>query len=157
LHDYIVIGSGSAGAIVAARLTEDPGTTVLLLEAGPEDESLWSRIPLGFAKILFDSKYMWTNHETDPEPSLNGKQYALPHGKLIGGSSSINGLVHVRGAPFDYDTWAGMGAEGWGYRDVLPYFKTSERDHRSESEYHGGHGPIGVELARWRTPIADAF
>lgn len=156
-YDYIVVGSGSAGAIVAARLTEDPSVRVLLLEAGPEDRSYWSRIPLGFGKIIFDKRYMWWNHMTDPEPHLNGKQYPLPHGKVVGGSSSINGLVHVRGARLDYDTWRDRGADGWGYEDVLPYFKKYEWDSRGENEYHGGSGPIGVELARWKNPLADAF
>ncbi len=156
-YDYIIVGAGSAGAIVAARLSEDPDTEVLLLEAGPEDNSHWSKIPLGFAKILFNEKYMWLNHETEPEPGLKNKQYPLPHGKLIGGSSAINGLVHVRGTPLDYNTWEEMGAEGWSYKDVLPYFKKYERDHRGADEYHGGDGPFGVELARWKNPLADAF
>lgn len=156
-YDYIVVGAGSAGAIVAARLTEDPNTTVLLLEAGPEDTSYWSRIPLGFAKILFMEKFMWRNHVTEPEPELGNRSFPLPHGKLVGGSSAINGLVHVRGAPLDYDTWEKQGADGWGYRDVLPYFKKFERDHRGEGPWHGGSGPIGIELARWKNPLADAF
>ncbi|MFH5824549.1 GMC family oxidoreductase [Georgenia sp. AZ-5] len=156
-YDYIVVGAGSAGAIVATRLSEDPNTNVLLLEAGPKDTSLWSRIPLGFAKILFNAKYMWYDHETQPEPHLNNKKYALPHGKLVGGSSAINGLVHVRGTPLDYDTWEAQGAEGWGYKDVLPYFKRSERDHRGAGEYHGGDGPLGIELARWQNPLAESF
>ena len=156
-YDYIVVGAGSAGAIVAARLSEDPRIQVLLLEAGPPDLNFWSRIPLGFAKILFNPRYMWLNHATDPEPHLEGRSFALPHGKLVGGSSAINGVVHVRGAPFDYDSWREMGAEGWGYDDVLPYLKKYERDHRGAGPYHGGDGPLGIELARWRNPLADAF
>jgi choline dehydrogenase len=156
-YDYIVVGAGSAGAIVATRLTEEPNTRVLLLEAGPEDRSYWSRIPLGFAKILFNEKYMWRDHVTEPEPELNGRSFPLPHGKLVGGSSAINGVVHVRGAPFDYDTWEKQGATGWGYRDVLPYFKKYERDSRGEGPWHGGSGPLGIELARWKNPLADAF
>lgn len=156
-YDYIVVGAGSAGAIVATRLSEDPGVNVLLLEAGPRDTSFWSRIPLGFAKILFDERYMWWNHVTDPEPGLSDKRIPLPHGKLVGGSSAINGLVHVRGAPLDYNSWRDMGAEGWGYEDVLPYFIKYERDHRGPGPYHGGEGPLGIELAGWKNPLADAF
>ncbi|MDR8390034.1 GMC family oxidoreductase N-terminal domain-containing protein [Aliifodinibius sp. S!AR15-10] len=156
-YDYVVVGAGSAGAIVAARLSEDPDTEVLLLEAGPEDDSFWSKIPLGFAKILFDENYMWLDQETEPEPGLNDKQYPLPHGKLLGGSSAINGLVLVRGAPHDYNSWAENGAEGWSYEEVLPYFKKYESHEGGADEYHGGDGPIGVEQARWKNPLADDF
>lgn len=110
-YDYIVVGAGSAGAIVAARLTENPAVNVLLLEAGPEDKSLWSKIPLGFAKILFDPRYMW-NQQGEPEPELKGRRIGLPHGRLIGGSSAVNGLIYVRGDAFDYDTWEARGGEG---------------------------------------------
>jgi choline dehydrogenase len=156
-YDYIVVGAGSAGAIVAARLSEDPGARVLLIEAGPEDRNLWSRVPLGFGKIIFDQDFMWWNHTTDPEPGLNDKQYPLPHGKVVGGSSAINGLVHVRGTRLEYDTWKERGAEGWGYDDVLPYFKKHERHHRGATEYHGADGPLGIEPARWKNPLADTF
>lgn len=156
-YDYVVVGARSAGAIVATRLTEDPGTRVLLLEAGPEDKSYWSRIPLGFAKILFMEKYMWRNHMTEPEPHLDGRSFPLPHGKLVGGSSAINGLVHARGTHLDYDLWAKAGATGWGFQDVLPYFKKYEHDHRGAGPWHGDSGPLGIERARWKNPLADAF
>ena len=109
-HDYVIVGGGSAGAIVAARLAEDPDSTVCVLEAGPENTSYWSRVPLGFAKILFNPKFMWLDWKTQPDKSLGGTVYALPHGKVLGGSSAINGLVHVRGNPGDYDDWEKAGA-----------------------------------------------
>lgn len=155
-YDYIVVGAGSAGAIVATRLTEDPATKVLLIEAGPEDASYWSKVPIGFAKILIDDRYMW-NYETLAEPGLNGRSFPLPHGKVIGGSSAVNGMVFTRGLPFDYDNWAHMGARGWSADDVLPYFKKLESWAGGADAYHGGDGPIGVENARWKTPLADAF
>lgn len=155
--DYIVVGAGSAGAIVASRLTENPAVHVLLLEAGREDRNIWSKIPLGFAKIIFNKKYMWWDQETQPEPELNDRRYALPAGKLLGGSSAINGLVHVRGNPGDYDGWEAQGATGWGYDDVLPYFKRYENRPNGDSDVRGTDGPIGIEPARWQNPLADAF
>ncbi len=153
----MIVGGGSAGAILAARLAEDPDSRVAVLEAGPENTSYWSRVPLGFAKILFNPKYMWLDWKTQPDASLGGKVYGLPHGKVLGGSSAINGLVHVRGNPGDYDEWERAGATGWNYASLLPYFKKSERDHRGETPFHGGSGPFKVERARWQNPLADAF
>jgi len=155
--DYIVIGAGSAGSIVASRLSENPRNQVLLVEAGPEDRSLWSRIPLGFAKIIFNHKYTSWDCQTEPEQQLKGRRYALPYGRLVGGSSAINGLVHVRGTKSDYQAWADAGAEGWGWDEVLPFHKRYEADHRGDSPVHNGRGPIGIERARWRNPLADAY
>ncbi|AGN17747.1 choline dehydrogenase, a flavoprotein [Corynebacterium glutamicum MT] len=155
--DYIVVGAGSAGAIVAARLSEDSRNQVLLIEAGPEDKSLWSRIPLGFGKIIFNKKYTSWDHQTEPEDAINGRQYALPYGRLVGGSSAINGLVHVRGIKRDYQEWVDAGAEGWSWEDNLPFHRKYESDHRGETPLHGAHGPIGIERARWQNPLAEAF
>lgn len=154
--DYIVVGAGSAGAVVASALSADPGVSVLLLEAGPEDSSHWTKVPLGFGKVLFDPKYMWF-HETQPEPGLGARRVSLPHGKVLGGSSAINGLQYARGVPFDYDNWERLGATNWSYKDVLPYFKRMERYHLGADEFHGEDGPIGVETVRWKTPLGDAF
>lgn len=156
-YDFVIVGGGSAGAIIATRLAEDPDNRVLVLEAGPENTSYWSRVPLGFAKILFNRKFMWLDWKTQPDESLGGTVYGLPHGKLLGGSSAINGLVHVRGNPGDYDAWEKAGATGWNYASLLPYFKKSEQDSRGETEFHGGSGPFKVEPARWKNPLADAF
>lgn len=154
--DYIVVGAGSAGAVVASTLSAEPNTTVLLIEAGPDDSSHWTKVPLGFGKVLFDPKYMWF-HETQPEPGLGGRRLGLPHGKVLGGSSAINGMQYARGVPFDYDNWERLGATNWSYKDVLPYFKRMERYHRGADAFHGGDGPIGVETVRWKTPLGDAF
>ena len=154
--DYIVVGAGAAGAIVATRLTEDPQVTVLLLEAGGEDETIWTKIPLGFAKTITDERYVW-NFETDPEPELHHRRYALTCGKVIGGSTAINGMIYIRGLRLDYDGWADAGAPGWSYEDVLPYFRKLESWVGGADSYHGDTGPIGVENARWKNPLADAF
>ncbi|QCU79598.1 choline dehydrogenase (plasmid) [Citricoccus sp. SGAir0253] len=155
--DFIVVGAGSAGSVVASRLSEDPRNQVLLLEAGPEDKSLWSRIPLGFAKIIFNHRYTSWDYQTEPEKHLKGRRYALPYGRMVGGSSAINGLVHVRGTKSDYRAWVDAGADGWAWEDVLPFHRRYEADHRGESAVHGGNGPIGIERARWKNPLADAY
>jgi len=154
--DYVVVGGGSAGAVVASRLSENPAIKVVLLEAGPGSTSYWGSIPVGFGKIISDDRYTW-NHVTEPEPYLDDRQVPLLSGKVLGGSSSINGLVYVRGFPYDYSLWRQMGAEGWGYEGVLPYFKKAERQSRGANDYHGDSGPLGVEDPRWRTPLSEAF
>ncbi len=155
-YDYVVVGSGSAGAVVAARLTEDPAAKVLLLEAGSENRSRWSSVPLGFGKILSQPGNLWAG-ATEPEAALNERRVALITGRIIGGSSSVNGMVYVRGFPRDYERWRELGAEGWSYDEVLPYFRKAERFERGADDFHGVRGPLGVEGSGWRNPLADAF
>lgn len=143
IFDYIVVGAGSSGCVVAARLSEDPATNVLLVEAGGQDNHLYLRMPLAFLKAMPDPRFNWS-YWTDPEPHLDGRRMPLPRGKVIGGSGSINGMFAMRGHPKDYDQWAQMGASGWSYADVLPYFRKSEDSWRGESAYHGAGGPVHV-------------
>ncbi|MEP6869599.1 MAG: GMC family oxidoreductase N-terminal domain-containing protein, partial [Novosphingobium sp.] len=120
-YDYIVVGGGSAGCVIAARLSEDPAVRVLLLEAGPRDTNPWIHIPLGYGKLFKHKRLNWL-YETMPEPNLAGRRIGQPRGKVLGGSSSINGLIYVRGQREDFDSWARLGNQGWGYDDLLPYF-----------------------------------
>ncbi len=145
--DFIVVGSGSAGGIVAARLAEDPSRRVLVLEAGPRDNSLLFHIPAAMRHAYNAPKYNW-NFETEPEPYLNNRRLVQPRGRVLGGSSSINGQLYLRGHPLDYEGWARAGARGWSYADVLPYFKRLETRVDGQSEYRGARGPIGVATTR---------
>lgn len=140
--DYIVIGAGSAGSIVAARLSEDPQVSVLLLEAGRRDNHPFMAMPLAFPKVAASRSFIWP-FQTEPEPGLNHRQLPIWRGKTLGGCSSINALINVRGSRFDYDRWRGQGLEGWGYREVLPYFKKLEASWRGPGLYHGSDGPVG--------------
>jgi choline dehydrogenase len=154
--DYIVVGAGSAGCVLAARLSEDPATRVLLLEAGPRDRSPWIHLPIGYGKTMWSPKYNWCFH-TDPDPGMNGRRIYWPRGKTLGGSSSINGLIYIRGQREDYDHWAALGNTGWGYDDVLPYFIKSERNQRGAVADHGGDGPLCVSDIGAKHELIEAF
>ena len=154
--DYIVVGAGSAGCVLAARLSEDPSVRVLLLEAGPRDTSVWIHLPIGYGKTMWSDRVNW-RFQTDPEPNMNGRRLYWPRGKTLGGSSSINGLIYIRGQREDYDHWAALGNKGWGFDDVLPYFIKSEGNQRGASRYHGGDGPLKVSDIGARNPLIDAF
>ena len=155
-YDYIVIGAGSAGAVLAGRLSEAPATRVLLLEAGPPDDSFWIHLPIGYGKTMWSKKYNWCFY-TDPDPNMNGRRIYWPRGKTLGGSSSINGLIYIRGQREDYDHWASLGNKGWSFDDCLPYFIKSERNQRGASEYHGGDGPLAVSDIGARNDLIEAF
>jgi choline dehydrogenase len=155
MYDYIIIGAGSAGCVLANRLSEDPAVKVLLLEAGCRDKRKEIHIPLAFSK-LFKGPCDWT-YFTEPEPLLGNRSLYWPRGKVLGGSSSINAMIYVRGHRSDYDQWRDLGSPGWGYTDVLPYFKKSEKQERGESEYHGASGPLCVSDLRTVNPLSEAF
>lgn len=155
-YDYIVIGAGSAGCVLAARLSEDPGTRVLLLEAGGRDSSFWIHIPIGYGKTITDARVNW-KFETEPNPALEGRRIYWPRGKVLGGSSSINGLIYIRGQAEDYDHWRQLGNTGWSYADVLPFFRKAEDQENGEDEFHGTGGPLAVTNLRERNPLCDAF
>jgi choline dehydrogenase-like flavoprotein len=153
--DFIVVGAGSAGCAVAARLSEDPATRVLLLEAGGEDRNRWIHIPLGFGKTFADPSVNWC-YETEPDPGAADRRVFWPRGKVLGGSSSINGMVYIRGQAEDFDHWRQLGNTGWSFEDVLPYFKRSEHQTRGGDAYHGTDGPLCVSDVA-QHPICEAF
>jgi len=144
--DYVIVGAGSAGCVLANRLSANGRHSVLLLEAGPRDTYPWIHIPIGYAKTMFNPRVNWCFH-TEPEPGMNGRKIYWPRGKTLGGSSSINGLISVRGQHEDYDRWAALGNDGWSYADVLPYFKRLEHAAGGDPAFHGFGGPL------WRSPI----
>jgi len=152
MYDYIIVGAGSAGCVLANRLSEDPSVRVLLLEAGGKDRSLKIKIPAAFPE-QFHTKLDW-DFATEPEPHVDGRSLYIPRGKALGGSSSMNAMLYVRGRPLDYDGWEAQGAPGWGYADVLPYFIKAEDNVRGPSEYHGVGGPLHVSEQRSPRPIS---
>ncbi|QDZ12888.1 GMC family oxidoreductase [Devosia ginsengisoli] len=147
--DYVIVGAGSAGCVLAARLTEKPGVTVALVEAGGADSNPWIRVPLGFGKLVRNPSVLW-DYRTEPEPALGGRQLSFPRGRVLGGSSSVNGLVWLRGARQDFDGWAKSGASGWSFDEVLPYFRRSERmlAPSDDTALHGYEGPVPVSNGR---------
>ena len=153
--DYIIVGAGSAGCVLANRLTEDGETTVLLLEAGGKDTSMMIHIPVGYAQTLKDPKVNWL-YETEPDPGTNERVHTWPRGKVLGGSSSINGLLYVRGQRQDYDGWAQMGLRGWSYDDIHPYFIRSQNQERDGVDGHGKGGPLNVSDVTETHPVSDA-
>ncbi|WP_354698978.1 putative GMC-type oxidoreductase [Paraconexibacter sp. AEG42_29] len=155
MYDYVIVGAGSAGCVLAARLSEDPSVKVALLEAGGPDTDDEIHIPAAFG-ALFKGRRDW-DMSTEPEPALNGRRSYLPRAKMLGGCSSMNAMVYIRGNRVDYDDWAAGGAEGWGYDDVLPYFKKSEGNERGEDSFHGTGGPLPVKESRSMNPVVDAF
>ncbi len=153
--DYIVVGAGSAGCPVANRLSENPKHRVLLLEAGPKDRNIWIHIPIGYYRTMI-SPLSW-GYETEPDDGIAGRSLIWPRGKVLGGSSAINGLVYIRGQKQDYDHWRQLGNEGWGYDEVLPFFRMSEDQERGGDDYHGSGGPLKVSDIRDKREICDAF
>ena len=154
--DYVVVGAGSAGCVLANRLSADGRHSVLLLEAGPKDNNLWIHVPLGYGKLFKEKTVNWM-YQTEPEPGLDGRTIFQPRGKVLGGSSSINGLLYVRGQHEDYDRWRQHGNSGWGFDDVLPYFKKAENQERGADDFHGAGGPLPVSDLVHADPLSAAF
>jgi choline dehydrogenase len=156
IFDYIVTGAGSAGCAIAARLSESGRYRVLLLEAGPEDKGFWIHVPIGYSRLFANPKINWM-FESEPEPELEGRTMYQPRGKVLGGTSSINGMVYMRGNPADYDHWRQRGCEGWDWDSVLPYFKKAEDQERGGDAFHGSGGPLRVSDQAVHWELGDHF
>lgn len=154
--DFIVVGAGSAGCVLANRLTESGRHRVLLLEAGGKDWNPWIHIPLGYGKHFTNPKVNWLYTSEEDEKS-GSRRILQPRGKVLGGTSSINGLVYIRGQREDYDDWRDLGNTGWGYADVLPYFRKAENNQRGADAYHGANGPLSVSDPSEPHPLCEAF
>ena len=155
-YDFVIVGAGSAGCVLANRLTASGRHRVLLLEAGPDSRHPWLRIPLGYGKLFTDRRFNWC-YTTEPQPGCHGRNVVAPRGRVLGGSSSINGLIYIRGQAQDFDHWRQLGNAGWSAEEVLPYFRKSEDNERGADEWHGAGGPLGVSDLRDRHPVADAY
>jgi choline dehydrogenase len=154
--DFIIVGAGSAGCVLADRLTASDRYRVLLLEAGPGNLHPWLHIPLGFGKLFSDRRYNWC-YATEPQPECHNREVIAPRGKVLGGSSSINGLIYIRGQAEDFNYWRQLGNAGWSFDDVLPYFRKAEHNERGADEFHGTGGPLSVSDLRDRHPLAEAY
>src|SRR5207302_3030173 len=155
-YDYVIIGAGSAGSVIANRLGEDYALRILILEAGPPDSSFLLKMPAGFANLGDKSPYNW-GYETTPQKHCNDRRMYWPRGKTLGGSSSINAMLYVRGNASDYDHWRQLGNEGWSYDDVLRYFKKAECNERGPNEFHGNEGPLAVSNQADPNKLNEAF
>ena len=155
-YHTIIIGAGSAGCVLAARLSENPDRNVLLIEAGGEDKSPFVHIPAGFTRLVRHDELNW-GYETDEQAQLNHRRLYWPRGRVLGGSSAINAMCYCRGHRIDYDNWAAEGATGWDWRSVFPYFLKSEDHYLGASEYHGAGGPLTVSALRYTNPLSEVF
>jgi choline dehydrogenase len=155
-YDFIIVGGGTSGCVLAERLSADPSHRVLLLEAGRPNRNQLLRMPMTARNFWTNEKYLW-NYQSEPEPSVNGRRIPVPRGKILGGSGAINGMLYARGHPRDYDQWRQMGLDGWAFEDVLPYFKRVEHDSREQTQYHGAGGPLAISRTPNANPLTPLF